>query len=158
MGLARTFRFSQIALTSGDRSSPVGQPSKGARRPALTGASGPNGSETPAGAPWVAMPTIDAAHTFALDVSRVKDKAGLADLLQEACRMMGCSWFALSHHIDFLVAPERGVRVHNYPEEWAHWFDEQRLGVTDPVHRESQRNMSGFLWHNMKTERPEDPR
>ncbi|WP_439569814.1 helix-turn-helix transcriptional regulator [Sphingopyxis sp.] len=102
------------------------------------------------------MPTIDAAHAFALDVSRVRDREGLADLLQEACARMGCSWFALSHHIDFLAAPDRGVRVHNYPEEWALWFDEQRLGVTDPVHRESQRSMSGFLWHNMKTERPED--
>lgn len=102
------------------------------------------------------MPTIDAAHAFALDVTGVKDKAGLADLLQEACRLMGCSWFALSHHVDFLAAPDRGVRVHNYPEEWAHWFDEQRLGMTDPVHRESQRNMSGFLWHNMRPDRPED--
>ena len=27
------------------------------------------------------MPTIDAAHAFALEVSLVKDKAGLADLL-----------------------------------------------------------------------------
>src|SRR3546814_10908408 len=83
------------------------------------------------------MPTIDAAHAFALDVSRVRDREGLADLLQEACARMGCSWFALSHHIDFLAAPDRGVRVHNYPEEWALWFDEQRLGVTDPVPRES---------------------
>ncbi|MBL0770013.1 autoinducer binding domain-containing protein [Sphingopyxis sp. DHUNG17] len=102
------------------------------------------------------MPTIDAAHDFALDVSRVKNMEGLADLLQEACSRMGCSWFALSHHIDFLATPDRGIRVHNYPEEWEHWFDEQRLGATDPVHRESQRKMAGFLWHDMKTERPED--
>lgn len=95
------------------------------------------------------MPTIDAAHAFALDVTRVKDKAGLADLLREACADMGCSWFALSHHIDFLAAPERGVRVHNYPEDWARWFDQRRLGVTDPVHRASQRSMAGFLWHDM---------
>ncbi len=102
------------------------------------------------------MPTMDAAHAFALDVTRAKDKTDLADLLHEACKRMGCSWFALSHHIDFLAAPDRGVRVHNYPEEWANWFDEQRLGLTDPVHRESQRNMAGFLWHDMKPDRPED--
>lgn len=99
---------------------------------------------------------MDAAHAFALDVTRAKDKTDLADLLHEACKRMGCSWFALSHHIDFLAAPERGVRVHNYPEEWANWFDEQRLGLTDPVHRESQRNMAGFLWHDMKPDRRED--
>lgn len=105
------------------------------------------------------MPTIDAAHAFALDVSQVKNEVGLADLLHEACVCMGCSWFALSHHIDFLATPEKGVRVHNYPEDWAFWFDEHRLGVSDPVHRESQRSMAGFLWHEMarrKTARPGD--
>lgn len=102
------------------------------------------------------MPTMGAAHDFALDVMRVRSKADLADLLQDACARMGCSWFALSHHIDFLAAPDRGVRVHNYPEEWAHWFDERQLGVTDPVHRESQRNMAGFLWRDMKAERATD--
>jgi len=102
------------------------------------------------------MPTMDAAHGFALDVMRVKDRAGLAELLREACQRMGCSWFALSHHIDFLAAPDRGIRVHNYPEEWENWFDEKKLGLTDPVHRESQRNMAGFLWHDMKPDRVED--
>ncbi|ODU35111.1 LuxR family transcriptional regulator [Sphingopyxis sp. SCN 67-31] len=105
------------------------------------------------------MPTMDAAHAFALDVTRVKDAAGLADLLHEACVRMGCSWFALSHHIDFLAAPDRGVRVHNYPEDWARWFDDRGLGLTDPVHRASHRSLEGFLWRNMKPlagERPED--
>lgn len=95
------------------------------------------------------MPTMDAAHAFALDVMRVKDKAGLADLLREACGRMGCSWFALSHHIDFLAAPEKGIRIHNYPDDWARWFDERGLGLSDPVHRASQRSMAGFLWHDM---------
>ena len=105
------------------------------------------------------MPTMDAAHAFALDVSHVKDRAALAYLLSEACRAMGCSWFALSHHVDFLAAPDLGIRIHNYPEEWAHWFDERKLGVTDPVHRASQRSSAGFLWHDMKPlagERRED--
>jgi LuxR family quorum-sensing system transcriptional regulator CciR len=95
------------------------------------------------------MPTIGDAQTFALDVRRVKDKRGLAELLTETCAAMGCCWFALSHHIDFLAAPERGVRIHNYPEDWANWFDERRLGLTDPIHRASQRSMAGFLWHDM---------
>lgn len=95
------------------------------------------------------MSMMDAAHAFALDVMRVKDVAGLADLLRDACNHMGCSWFALSHHIDFLAAPEKGMRVHNYPEEWADWFDARGLGPSDPVHRASQRSMAGFLWHDM---------
>src|SRR3546814_14842080 len=63
---------------------------------------------------------------------------------------MGCAWFALSHHLDFLAAPDKGVRVHNYPEEWAYWFDQNRLGPSDPVHRASQRSRAGFLWHDMR--------
>lgn len=105
------------------------------------------------------MPTIDAAHALALDVTQVKNRADLADLLLEVCARMGCDWFALSHHIDFLAFPERGVRVHNYPEDWAYWFDQRRLGPVDPIHRASQRSMAGFLWHDMArydTARPTD--
>ncbi|KTE02500.1 hypothetical protein ATE68_06635 [Sphingopyxis sp. H038] len=105
------------------------------------------------------MPTIDAAHAFELEFARVKTGANLADLLREACAAMGCAWFALSHHLDFLAAPEKGVRVHNYPEDWAYWFDQNRLGPSDPVHRASQRSRAGFLWHDMRrydTPRPGD--
>ena len=96
------------------------------------------------------MPTIDAAHAFELEFARAKTRAELADLLREACAFMGCAWFALSHHLDFLAAPDKGVRVHNYPEEWAYWFDQNRLGPSDPVHRASQRSRAGFLWHDMR--------
>ena len=105
------------------------------------------------------MLTIDAAHAFVLEISQVKNAADLAALLLEACACIGCSWFALSHHIDFLAASGKGVRVHNYPEDWACWFDERRLGLSDPVHREIQRSMAGFLWHeriHRKAARPGD--
>ncbi len=105
------------------------------------------------------MPTIGAAQVFANNVRQVKSRQGLADLLREACALMGCSWFALSHHVDFLAAPENGVRVHNYPDDWANWFDERGLGLTDPIHRKSQRSMEGFLWREMSandTSRPTD--
>lgn len=72
---------------------------------------------------------------------------------------IGCSWFALSHHVDFLAAPRKGIRIHNYPEDWARWFDERKLGLTDPVHRVSQRRVAGFLWQDMAeliAPRPED--
>lgn len=134
-------------MTSGDRPSPASRLVRGNGLPALTRGSLAVGSERAVGAPWVAMPTMDAAHDFALDVTRVRNAADLADLLGEACARMGCSWFALSHHIDFLAAPDKGIRIHNYPEEWAHRFDEQRLGPSDPMHRASQRSMAGFLWH-----------
>ena len=102
---------------------------------------------------------IDAARAIAADVMMVKTEDALADILREACGRLGCVWFALSHHIDFLAAPEKGIRVHNYPEEWARWFDQNRLGVSDPVHRFSHRTAAGFLWRDMARldrPRPED--
>lgn len=95
------------------------------------------------------MPTIDAAWRLAADVMKVATEEDLVDILREVCTRMGCSWFALSHHIDFLAAPEKGIRVHNYPEDWAHWFDQERLGVSDPVHRASERRMAGVLWRDV---------
>lgn len=99
--------------------------------------------------PWVGMPKDDAAWQLAAAVMTIADEDALVDILEEACARLGCSWFALSHHVDFLAAPERGVRMHNYPEDWARWFDEHQLGVRDPVHRASQRRSAGFLWNDM---------
>lgn len=96
------------------------------------------------------MPKLDAAHRLAAEIVAVSSESALAELLAEACATMGCSWFALSQHVDFLAQPEKGVRVHNYPADWARWFDEHGLGVNDPVHRASQRRAAGFLWHEMK--------
>lgn len=95
------------------------------------------------------MSSIDAALAFAHDVTLVKNEADLADLLRQICGELGCSWFALIHHVDFLAAPHRGVRVHNCPEDLAEWFDARRLGTSDSVHRASQRSMTVFPWHNL---------
>ncbi|HZG34106.1 MAG TPA: autoinducer binding domain-containing protein, partial [Sphingopyxis sp.] len=81
------------------------------------------------------MPTPDAAVRLAAEMIAATSQETLVDILIEACANMGCSWFALSHHIDFLAAPGTGIRVHNYPEDWARWFDERGLGTSDPVHR-----------------------
>lgn len=95
------------------------------------------------------MPTIDASWRIAVEIAKVRTEQDIADILHEVCKRMGCAWFALSHHIDFLSAPKKGTRVHNYPEDWERWFDEMGLGVSDPVHRESQRRTAGFLWRDI---------
>lgn len=105
------------------------------------------------------MPTLDAAQSIAAELTQVASTDDLDTILREVCRLMGCSFFALSHHVDFLAAPARGIRVHNYPEEWAIWFDDRRLGLSDPIHRASQRRLAGFLWHDaarFTVERPHD--
>lgn len=95
------------------------------------------------------MPTLDAAERIACDITNIADTADLNLILGDVCRHLGCDYFALSHHVDFLEAPTTGLRVHNYPEEWANWFDAQRLGVADPVHRASQQTSAGFVWRDM---------
>ena len=95
------------------------------------------------------MPSLDAAERIAGDFLTIGNISDLNDVLGEICNQLGCEFFALSHHVDFLGAPKAGLRVHNYPEDWAHWFDENRLGIIDPVHRASQRTSAGFHWRDI---------
>jgi LuxR family quorum-sensing system transcriptional regulator CciR len=68
-----------------------------------------------------------------------------ASLLQ-FCEQMGIRYFALVHHVDFGLDTAPAIRLHNYPRAWEQWFDENRLGRSDPVHRASQLTCAGFPW------------
>lgn len=95
------------------------------------------------------MATLETAHRFRFEFLKVRTAVDLKDLLAEVCSLLGCSFYALTHHVDFLGSPDAGLRVHNYPEDWVHWFDSQRLGVDDPVHRASRRTAAGFAWRDV---------
>ncbi|MBO9695944.1 MAG: LuxR family transcriptional regulator [Sphingopyxis sp.] len=95
------------------------------------------------------MSMLDAAQAIAVQLMRVENSEELEAALQQACERIGCRFFALSHHVDFLSSPGKGLRIHNYPEAWADWFDSRRLGVSDPVHRASQRTAAGFVWRDV---------
>jgi LuxR family quorum-sensing system transcriptional regulator CciR len=41
------------------------------------------------------------------------------------------------------------VRLHNYPAAWVEYFDAQRLGPSDPVHRASHITGIGFAWSRL---------
>ncbi len=95
------------------------------------------------------MPMLDAAQTIAVQLMQVETAQDLDAALRQACERIGCRYFALSHHVDFLTSPATGLRIHNYPDEWADWFDRRKLGVSDPVHRASQRTAAGFVWRDV---------
>ncbi len=97
------------------------------------------------------MPSISLIREYTQLLTSARDHAALADILEAACAAMNCRFFALSHHVDFKAAPGAGLRIHNYPEAWMHWFDERKLGVSDPVHRASQMTARGFCWHELPT-------
>ena len=73
----------------------------------------------------------------------------LAPILAAVAIEIGFRYFALTHHLDMPRAPQPAVRLHNYPEAWADYFDAQRLGPSDPVHRASHMTGVGFTWSRL---------
>ena len=86
---------------------------------------------------------------FVRDVSGVVSEAELAGLLEEISADMGFHYFALTHHVDILRAPQPAIRLHNYPSQWVEYFDEEKLGPSDPVHRASHLTSVGFAWSKL---------
>jgi DNA-binding CsgD family transcriptional regulator len=92
------------------------------------------------------MPRLAIAEAFVARARASTTRAQLYQSLEECCDRMHLRFFALLHHVDFAHGESEAIRLHNYPEEWQHWFDDNRLGRTDPVHRASQSANVGFAW------------
>ena len=92
------------------------------------------------------MPSLAAAQGYLASLQSVDSLDALRDALIETSARLGCHYFALSQHVDFLRAPDSALRLHNYPEAWEHWFDTEGLGVSDPIHRASHVTAYGFRW------------
>lgn len=91
---------------------------------------------------------FDRVEAFVRDVRELKTEGELAEALGEVSGDLGFRHFALTHHVD-VRASSAAIRIHNYPEGWAEWFDEQSLGATDPVHRASNLTSVGFAWSKL---------
>lgn len=92
------------------------------------------------------MGTFEQAEAFLRDVSATSCEVELSDALSAVSRELGFTYFALSHHVDIRNAPQPAIRLHNYPEEWADFYDDHRLGLSDPVFRASHLTSVGFVW------------
>jgi len=92
-------------------------------------------------------------HELSLQFASLVEAAGDADelgrVLRTITRDLGFQYFAVTHHVDVLAAGERAIRLHNYPAQWADYYDAQALGVSDPVHRASHVTSVGFRWSQM---------
>jgi len=86
------------------------------------------------------------AQKFEQRAIQLRTIADLEDLLGEACSTMGFRFFALMHHVDTAEGPGPSLRLHNYPRAFSNWFDENRFGRLDPVHRACHRTTRGFRW------------
>lgn len=72
----------------------------------------------------------------------------LAQALGEASRALGFRHFALTHHVN-PAGGASSVRLHDYPERWAEFYDGQDLAAADPVHRASAVTSVGFRWSRL---------
>ena len=85
---------------------------------------------------------------FVRDVRTLETEEALARALADVSRDLGFRYFALTHHVDVRQS-RAAIRIHNYPADWAQWFDEQALGGSDPVHRASNVTSVGFTWSQL---------
>lgn len=89
-----------------------------------------------------------------MELSRVAEMAAntddLAAVMAMICARLGFQYFALSHHVDLEAAGAGAIRLHNYPERWAEYYESHALGPSDPVHRASQVTSIGFRWSQME--------
>lgn len=92
---------------------------------------------------------FDRVDAFVRDLGQANSEAELAELLAEIGREMGFSYFALTHHVDIRRAPHPAIRLDNYPSDWVEYFDEAKLGASDPVHRASHLTSVGFPWSRL---------
>jgi DNA-binding CsgD family transcriptional regulator len=93
-----------------------------------------------------ASPMIGTAQAFVFAAEAAETSDALHELLDAITREMGFAHFALSHHVDVPRAPQPAIRIHSYPAEWEAYFDAERLGPSDPVHRASHLTNMGFAW------------
>ena len=74
----------------------------------------------------------------------------LAAVMAQISLDLGFQYFALSHHVDVASVGAGAIRLHNYPQNWADYYDGHALGVSDPVHRASHITSIGFPWSQME--------
>jgi LuxR family quorum-sensing system transcriptional regulator CciR len=91
---------------------------------------------------------FDRVDAFVRDVRALESEEELAAALAEVTSDLGFRYFALTHHVD-VRRSNAAIRIHNYPDGWAEWFDEQALGASDPVHRASNVTSVGFTWSRL---------
>jgi LuxR family quorum-sensing system transcriptional regulator CciR len=95
------------------------------------------------------MRSFERAEQFLHAFTRVGSQAELELALESVARELGFRYFALTHHVDIRRAPQPAIRLHNYPAGWADYYDSNRLGLSDPVHRASHVTSVGFAWSQL---------
>lgn len=89
------------------------------------------------------------AERFFRAVEASASSDDLRDAILDITGQLGFDYFALTHHVDIAHGPRAAIRLHNYPAAWVDYFDDNRLAVSDPVHRASHVTSFGFAWSQL---------
>ncbi|MEG3126063.1 helix-turn-helix transcriptional regulator [Sphingomonas sp. GB1N7] len=92
------------------------------------------------------MPRLAIAEAFLECAKKATSQDQLNDALLQCSADIKIRYFALLHHVDFALANSEVIRLHNYPSSWQGWFDENKLGTSDPILRASHSASIGFAW------------
>ena len=92
---------------------------------------------------------FDRVDAFVSNVRDLSSEAELALALDQIARELGFDYFALTHHVDIRHAPQPAIRLDNYPDRWVDYFDDHKLGPSDPVHRACHLTSVGFAWSRL---------
>ena len=94
---------------------------------------------------------FERVDAFVQALNASSSEAALADALEQISKELGFSYYALTHHVDIRQAPQRAIRLDNYPPQWVEYFDDNKLGPSDPVHRASHMTGAGFTWSQLSS-------
>jgi DNA-binding CsgD family transcriptional regulator len=96
------------------------------------------------------MGMLATAEAFCRTIEATASPEDLREAIGAITTELGFDYFALTHHVNMADAPASAIRMHNYPDKWVSYFDENRLGVSDPVHRASHVTSVGFAWTQLE--------
>lgn len=85
---------------------------------------------------------------FIASSSKLNDMASLRLSIDESCRELGFTYFAIVHHIRFGRPSTDKVRLSNYPLEWLGRLRENEH-FQEPVLKAAERTSTGFLWSRL---------
>lgn len=91
---------------------------------------------------------FDVVQEFVENCSKVENMADLRVAIEDNCRALGFSFFAVVHHIRFGRPSTDKVRLSNYPLEWLAKLRENEH-FQEPVLKAAERTSSGFLWSRL---------
>ncbi len=86
-------------------------------------------------------------QNFVREANQAEDLEALDRLMDSTVRSMGCSYYALGHHVN--VASDVHVRIGTYPTAWMETLHETRYIYVDPVLTACQTTAMGFRWSHV---------